>query len=215
VSAPTETPPWPAPDPATRASGGSPAAPDRAGRTDRGGILALIGCLLLVAALSLPLQRWEEDAPVDYVDAGVQVLASARRYDAQVQRVVVTRAVLGSYGDPITTVHRYVVVDLEVRVKQSTQSFDKIRLVTQSGQRYEPRAEFDRLESCSPGFTAYGQVVFEVPADRLAGATLVLGPETGTYRVYDTALRFDLGLVPESATVAQVDLAEGRQEVTR
>jgi hypothetical protein len=204
VSAPTETPDWPAPDPATRA-----------GRTDRGGVLALVGCLLLVAVLSLPLLRWEENAPVDYVDAGVHELASARRYDAQVQRVVVTRAVLGSYGDLITTVHRYVVVDLEVRVKQSAQNFDKIRLVTRSGHRYEQRAGFDRLQSCSPGFTAYGQVVFEVPADRMAGARLVLGPETGTYRVFDTALRFDLGLGAAPATVDRVELTESRQEVTR
>lgn len=151
-----------------------------------------------------------------WVDASVGEQADGRRYDAEVAAVRLATTVQGpqSYAEPLTTAYRYVVVDLVVEVEMARQTFSKIVLETSDGYRYAPRTEFPQLESCEPGFTAYGAVVFEVPPDRVPRARLILGPETGSFRVYDTALRFDLGLTPATPPVGVVTLAEGRQEVT-
>lgn len=185
-------------------------------RRDPGGPVALGVCLLLVAALSLGLQR-VPPAPVTWVDAGVEQPAEGRRYDAEVRAVRVATAVrrADTADDPLTTAHRYVVADLTVRVKLTQVTFGRLTLETVDGRSYDPRTEFGRLESCQPGFTAFGSVVFEVPPERVAGAVLVLGPETGSYLVHDTALRFDLGLTPDTPVAALVELAAPRQEVTR
>lgn len=189
---------------------------ERPPRGDPGGVAALAVCLLLVAALSVGLHRLPA-TPVAWVDAGVAELAQARRYDAEVRRVRVATAVrrAATGDDPRQTAHRYVAVDLTVHVKLTRATFGKLALVTHDERSYEPRLEFGVLESCSPGFTAFSPVVFEVPADRVRGAVLVLGPETGSYQVYDTAIRFDLGLTGPIAAAGVLELEAPRQEVTR
>ncbi|GAB2622971.1 hypothetical protein GCM10027067_38930 [Pseudactinotalea suaedae] len=177
-------------------------------------------CLAGVAALTIITADREVSVPVSYADVAVGEAGSSTDFDAHVLDVRVTQAVLrDEYSEPLTTAARFVVVDLTADARTDDVSFSgDVWLLTTTGHRYGPRPEFSRGHppSIEPGFTATGTYVFQVPADRLDGARLLVEPPTPLFLTYDVTVRVDLGLTDDTPLLLEpVMLPSPSTEATR
>lgn len=182
------------------------------------GWLGLLGCLVVVALIAVLAPNPATDVRRQWADVGVGEVGSLRLYDAEVTRVRTSTSVAADrYGDPLTSDAVLVVVDLRLSVRVRVSNFEEISLLTADDQSFLPRPEFSAAEptQTQPGFTRTGTVVFEVPADRLAGARLLVEPDSTAFVGYDRAVRVDLGLGPDPVLGAAVTLDPPRLAVTR
>ncbi|WP_156253613.1 hypothetical protein [Pseudactinotalea terrae] len=183
------------------------------------GWLSLACCLAVVAAIAIGTDGHEEEIPVSYADVGIGQTGVSTTFAAQVRRVQVTQQVQrDEYSEPLTTDHRFLVVELTADARSEPVSFSgDVWLLTTTGHRYGPRPEFSTAQPSfvDPGFTAAGTFVFQVPTDRLAGARLLVEPWTPLFLTYDVTVRVDLGLTEDSPVITEpVLLAPPSQEVT-
>lgn len=153
-------------------------------------LLSLAACLVLVAVLTFV---GKQDGPgIAYTDRAIDGWARSPSLEVRVTTVVVTRTLIGGSGATMSTPARFVVIGVELRVHGYRQSVPA-QLHTLDGHVYGARSEgiVPGLPATNPGFTGLGTVVFEVPNERVAGSTLVLGPvREGFLRVFAGALRF-------------------------
>lgn len=177
-------------------------------------LLALTVCLVLVAVLTFVGQQ---DGPgVTYTDRAVDGWARSPSLEARVTTVVLTRTLIGASGATMSTPARFVVIGVELRVHGYRQSVPAA-LHTLDGHTYGARTEgiVPGLPATNPGFTSFGTVVFEVPNERIAGSTLVLGPvREGFVRVFAGALRFP-DVVAGARTRQFTRLSAASTQVTR
>lgn len=167
------------------------------GRRDTlGGVVSLLACLAVVAVISLVTPTFDGESRYRYDDVAVSQWGHLREFDARVTSVRLARSIDISYQEPLTTQDRYVVVTLEAAARTRTQYFANIELRTRDNRRYDPRPEWATAgpPSTQPGFSSRGDFVFEVPATRIAGAMLFVGPTEGEIVSYDAAVVVDLGL---------------------
>lgn len=159
-------------------------------------VVSLIACLATVAVISLVTPVFGAESRYVYHRVGLGERGELREFDATATGVRLTRSI-DKYGDPLTTDHVYVVVTVEADVRTDTQYFTHLELRTRDGHRYDARPEWSTAAPpiTQPGFSARGDVVFEIPADRVAGARLFIGPLGGEVTRYDAAVLVDLGLV--------------------
>lgn len=177
-------------------SGGGPPStgPRSAGRRVRTTLLPIAVALGLVALLTLtapdtatPARQWTD-------------LATGERGTLRDKVVTVTSVrtapALELRQQVVTSTGVFVVVGVEADALITPVSFGRVRLQTRGGLRYTPRAEW--IEAQPPmtqaGFTVTGSWVFEVPADRVAGARLLVENEPREFEAFDRGLRIDLGL---------------------
>ena len=166
------------------------------GRRTRGrALLAFAACLVAVAVLVAVRPDPATDFRRSYADVGLNEQGRLRVFDVTVTSARRVAAVPRTEA-PFTSDQALVVVGLEGAVRLAPSYFTAITLITEDGRSYEPRPEFASAAPSltQPGFTTAGSLVFELPPSRLAGARLLVDPDTGEFDVYDAAVRVDLGL---------------------
>lgn len=171
--------------------------------------LALVAALTATAPdLTTPARQW--------VALGVGDTGTLRDFSLRVTEVEQASA-LEIRGEPLTTTAVFVVVGMEADVLADPVSFSRVRLETRSGDRYKPRSEWvsGKPPQTQPGFTARGTWVFEVPADRVSGARLLVENEGREFDGFDRGLRVDLGLDGAAPVAGTVRLADASTWVTR
>jgi hypothetical protein len=96
----------------------------------------------------------------------------------------------------LTSTGVFVVVGVEADALVTPIYFRRVHLETRAGLRYDPRSEWIEAQPpmLQPGFTVAGSWVFEVPAERVAGARLLVENEPREFDGFDQGLRFDLAL---------------------
>ncbi|HPZ48593.1 MAG TPA: hypothetical protein PLG38_04065 [Propionibacteriaceae bacterium] len=145
--------------------------------------MALVLCVLLAGVLTLVTPE-PDPFGVRYYEPGRDGWARAPELAVKVESVALTQQVNRTAGkfemDPITTDAVFVVVDLSVAVRGRVSTLDRVSLVSADGRTYLQRREggMGQLPMTDPGFTSHGTAVFEVPRDRVAGASLVVGPDS-------------------------------------
>ncbi len=185
-------------------------------------VVSMVACLAAVALISLVTPVFGAESRYVYDRVRLGERGELREFDATATGVRLTRSI-DKYGDPLTTDHVYVVVTVEADVRTDTQYFTHLELRTGDGHRYDPRPEWSTAAPpiTQPGFSARGDVVFEVPAGRVADARLFIGPLGGEVTRYDAAVLVDLGLVDRGLgkdvpiEPGPLTLADGTVWVTR
>ncbi len=165
-------------------------------RWSGGGLLALLGCLALVVALTVATPDPAKDYRRRWDDVGVGHWGQLENATVQVTRVRLTRSVVQEYGDPLVSDVTFVVVDVEARVTKAHVFFSAVTLLTRDGHQYTSRGDTTStaLTVTDPGFTRVATEVFEVPDDRVAGSVLQVDHDKAAFDVYSEAVRVDLGL---------------------
>lgn len=178
-------------------------------------VAALVVCLIVVAVLS-GLRPEPIASPRSYV-AGADGWAHAPTASGRVLGAQLARSVVRPRNDePLVTSYVFVVIELEVQVRHRVLPLGTVSIETVDGRTYRQLGEsgLDTLSLTQPGFTSYGNAVFELPADRVAGATLIVGTQSDLLVIYRAQLAFPA--VADGLTVqSQVRLREGRTEVTK
>ncbi len=169
------------------------------------GPLGLLTCLALALVLAALTPDPAQDLRRHWVTADPGTWASTPAFAARVVSVRASGAVAGEYGDPFVSRQALVVVGVQAQVREQVVQFSQVSLHTRDGHDYEPRGEFSTagLGETQPGFTRNATVVFEVPPDRLAGATLVIDSDAAAVDRYADAIRIDLGLADPVAIGAE------------
>ena len=173
------------------------------------GVLGLLGCLVLALVLAAVTPDPATDLRRRWSDADVGGWATTPALSARVGAVTVTRSAGRDYGDPFVSGQALVVLGVDAQVRQRVAQLNQVRLRTRDGHGYDPRPEFASaaLAQTQPGFTRHATLVFEVPPERLAGATLEVDADSASVDGYARALRVELGLrdpVRVGAAVAAV-----------
>ncbi|WP_375425202.1 hypothetical protein [uncultured Friedmanniella sp.] len=169
-------------------------------RWSRPGLLALVGCLVLVVALTVATPDPAMDYRRRWDDVGVGEWGRLENATVRVTSVRLTGSVVKSYGDPLVSDATFVVVAVEARVTRAHVFFSDVTLSTRDGRQYEARQDTisSELSATDPGFTRVATEVFEVPDDRVAGAVLQVDHDAAAFDVYSRAVRVDLGLGPDT-----------------
>jgi hypothetical protein len=173
------------------------------------GPLGLLGCLVLALVLAAVTPDPGTDLRRRWTGVEVGGWARTPGVSARVGSVTVTRSAAREYGDPFVSRQALVVLSVDAQVRQRVAQLSEVRLRTRDGHGYDPRPEFAAagLGQTQPGFTRHSTLVFEVPADRLAGSTLEVDADGASIDGYARAIRVELGLrdpVPIGAAVASV-----------
>ena len=150
--------------------------------------LGLVALLTLTAPdLETPPRQWTE---VSVGDRG-----TLRDKEVTVTSVRTTSA-LELRQQVLTSTGVFVVVGVEADALITPIYFRRVHLETRAGSRYDPRSEWIEAQPpmLQPGFTVTGSWVFEVPAERVAGARLLVENEPREFDGFDQGLRFDLAL---------------------
>ena len=183
------------------------------------GLIALAGCLLVVAVLAVITPDPETDFRRRYADVGIGEWGAARTFDARVIEVGYGRVVQppADYQDPVHSKAVFVVAEVAIRSTSNTDLImDSLQFRTTDGRTYHPRGQFvtSQLPTIQPGFTGYGQIVFQVPRHRVGGARMVIDPRAAAFDWYDSAVRVRL---PDDPVIAStpIKLRPARTEVTR
>lgn len=176
--------------------------------------LAGVGCLAVVAGLTAtrpPSGIWHEE-----VRGPADAVVSGDRYDVQVLMVVVAEEITGSY-QPVVTDQVFVAVNWQAAVKQREVQFSDVHLRTTEGLEYSQVDELSNfaLQPTPPGFTSTGVSVFEVPADLVDGADLVVGPEQGLISSHGQLVIVEDVVTPETLRHPSVSFNEPTTKVTR
>lgn len=158
-------------------------------------LLGLAICLLLIAVLTATAPA-EDDVATDYRDVVVGRSAATRQFDVRVTDVRVGRQLINTYDQRVRTRAAFVVISLTAQTPDGSASYDDLLLETSDGHRYKPRSDFidSELQATEPGFRTRGNLVFELPADRLPEAELIIGPDGQSFTYYTIKVRVDLGL---------------------
>lgn len=176
---------------------------------------ALLACLLVVAVLN-GFRGDGTAEPRDYY-AGADGWAHAPSMSGRVVGARLARSLVRpEVADPLTTPAVFVVVELEVRVRDRVQPLQSLTLLTADGHSYRQLDDsgLSELSLTQAGWTSYGNAVFEMPAERVPGATLVVGAQTDMLVIYRARLAFR-DVVGDLAVLDRIELAEARSEVTR
>jgi hypothetical protein len=185
------------------------------GLWSRSGLLALLGSLALVVAVTVATPDPAQDYRRRWDDVAVGSWGELENASVRATSVRLTRSLTTEYGTGLTSEATFVVVTLEGRVRRQRVLFSGVTLHTRDDRRYEPRDDYltAGLGSTDPGFTRAGTAVFEVPDDRLQGAVLEVDRDAAAFDVYASAVRVDLELdrrsprepgpllIPSSSTV--------------
>lgn len=164
-----------------------------------------LGCV--GAFLSSQAFTAETDVHIDWVDAGPGEPATVDGWSVVVDRVTLARTAgrdSGSDADKASGV--YLVLDYRAWSDRELGYLDHLALRTKDGTVYTPveaGGASTTVELPSPGFTTYGQLLFDVNLDHLEGAALVDDPSTG-FIVYEARRRIDLGLDRSAVLVPSV-----------
>jgi hypothetical protein len=139
----------------------------------------------------------------------------ARRFAARADAVLTARAIRTEKTGVPESLSRHdtsgvwLVVDATAKAVDEPVSIGKAQILTRDGRRY---ARTERLGSTrqlsgaelQPGIESRGVLVFELPADQVAGATLVLADSP--IAILDSELRLDLRLAAAPAPREFYDL---------
>lgn len=160
------------------------------------GVLGLLGCLVLALTIAVVTPDPTTDVRRRWADADVGAWAQTPDVRARVTSVAVVRSADRGYGEVFTGQGSLVVASVDASVRRQVVLFSHVYLLTADGREYDPRPEFVSagLGLTQPGFTRHATLVFEVPADRLADAALVLDADAASVDAYADAVRVDLGL---------------------
>jgi hypothetical protein len=189
--------------------------------TRRGGLvrLAPLGVCLLLIALLTAISPPEDEIPRHYVDARIGQPAANQQFGATVTEVQVGQELIKSeYEAPVHTTAVFLVVSLTASSPEESALYNAIDLQTTDGRTYAARDEFtlSHPKSTQPGFRTNGTVIFEVPADRIDGAQVIIAPDAASFRFYTSVIRVDLGLTSDTPYApGPITLAEATSEVIR
>ncbi len=150
--------------------------------------LGLVALLTLTAPdLATPPRQW--------TNVSVGERGTLRDKEVTVTSVRTTAA-LELRQQVLTSTGVFVVVGVEADALITPIYFGRVHLETRAGSRYDPRSEWIEAQPpmLQPGFTVTGSWVFEVPAERVAGARLLVENESREFDGFDQGLRFDLAL---------------------
>ncbi|GAA3710460.1 hypothetical protein GCM10022204_31110 [Microlunatus aurantiacus] len=163
-------------------------------RWRRPGLLSSAVALGLVALLSLTAPDLQTP-PRQWSAVSVGERGTLRDKSVTVTSVRTTSA-LELRTQVLSSTGVFVVAGAEVDALVTPIYFRRIRLETRGGLRYDPRSEWIEAQPplLQPGFTVTGSWVFEVPADRVAGARLLVENEPREFDGFDEGLRIDLAL---------------------
>lgn len=162
----------------------------------RGSLLVgVLICLLLIAALTATAPA-QDDVATRYRDVGIGRWAATRQFDVRVSDVRVGRQLINTYEQRVHSQAAFIVVGLTAETPDDSAAYDAVVLQTSDGHRYQPRTDFtdSQPQATEPGFRTRGCLVFEVPADRVPGAELIIGPDGQSFSYYAIKVRVDLGL---------------------
>lgn len=176
---------------------------------------ALAVCLALVAVLTG--LRPASLADARSFPAGPDGWAHAPSASGRVLSARLARSVVRPRNEePLVTGQVFVVAELEVQVRNRSLGLSTVILQTADGHRYRQLDDsgIDSLTLTDAGFSNYGNAVFEVPPERVPGATLIVGAQSDMLVIYRAQLAFS-GVVHDFVVADRIQLAEGRTEVTR
>jgi hypothetical protein len=181
--------------------------------------LGCVGALLSSQAFTV-----DTDVHVDWVDAGPGEPATVDGRSLVVERVTFARTAVresssgSDSGEKAGNV--FLVLDYRAWSEREKGYLEDPVLRTADGTVYTPVAAggaMTTVEFPSPGFTAYGQLLFDVNLVHLEGAALVDDPSTG-FIVYEARRRIDLRLDRSEVLLPSVRpavvMAQPRTEVT-
>jgi hypothetical protein len=162
----------------------------------RAGLLALLGCLALVVAITVATPDPAEDYRRRWDEVGIGDWGRIENATIRVTQVRLSRSLTEKYGDPLVSDVTFVVVDVEARVTRAHVFFSAVTLLTPDGRQYEPLQDTigAGLAATDPGFTRRATEVFEVPDARVRGSVLQVDPDKAAFDVYSRAVHVDLDL---------------------
>lgn len=181
---------------------------------ERGGLLTLIVCLLVVAVITVTGPDPVTDTRRAWDDVAVGAWGQMDHASVRVDGVQTTRTATTPSGRTLDSAAVFVVVAYTAAVTEQTVRFTAVVLRTRDDHDYAARTEFGGVDSLQPGFTRRATLVFEVPADRVDGAILVVEPDGAAFDVYSRAIRIDLRLGPEPVTPRPVSVEDSVVGVT-
>lgn len=185
------------------------------GRARRRGLLSVAAAVGLVALLTVtapdletPPRRWSS------VSTGER---GTLRDKVVTVTSVRTSSALELRTEVLTSAGLFVVVGVDADAVVAPISFRRVQLETRGGLRYDPRSEWIEAQPplLQPGFSVTGSWVFEVPADRAAGARLLVENEPREFDAFDEGLRIDLALDGEPPRPGALRLDAAAIRVTR
>ncbi len=179
------------------------------------GPAALAVCLVLVAVLN-GLRATGVAQPRSYL-AGGDGWARAPSASGRVHSARLGHSLLRpTIDEPLLTGAVFVVVELEVQVRDRVLSLSTVTLETADGHSYRQLTDpgLGELSLTQPGWTSHGTAVFEVPPERVPGARLVVVAQSDMLVIYRAQLAFD-DVVRDFTVHDRVELATARSEVTR
>ncbi|MFT4227293.1 hypothetical protein [Micropruina sp.] len=179
------------------------------------GPAVLVVCLALVAVLNG--FRETGIAQTRSYLAGADGWAHAPSASGFVHRARLARGLLRpTIEEPLLTDAVFVVIELEVQVRDRALPLSTLTLETTDGYRYSQLTDagLAGLSLTQPGWTSYGTAVFEVPPQRVPGARLVVGAQSDMLVIYRAQLAFD-AVVSDFTVHDRVAITPARSEVTR
>lgn len=138
------------------------------------GVLALLVCLLVAGLIgTLTPQLLPSVRPIA---PGSDGIARSPRLDAEIRETSWTTQIAAPIGEVYNSLEGFVVVTYWAQPHQDSAIITPT-LVTRDQARYQPieRANLAYFASAAVGQAVVATVVFEVPADKLAGARIEIG----------------------------------------
>ncbi|MDF5751779.1 hypothetical protein [Spongiactinospora sp. TRM90649] len=201
-----------------------PAAPGRGGSRRRpggrrrSGRIYNIAVGLVLAAVAVGAQHYaltpaEQEAPLAST-GGIREEVATGRYTAKVNTVAAARSIEAPDGRTMKRIETdkvFLIVQASVTAPKEPTHIDGV-LLTADGKRYEATDRMPKTLTLAnpwiqPGWWVTGPLVFEVPVEVVAGASLVVLPEQGAMLIepYPPEAVIDLGLddAAAKALVAQ------------
>ncbi|MBK8447446.1 MAG: hypothetical protein IPL41_12440 [Micropruina sp.] len=178
-------------------------------------VAALVACLAMVAVLS-GLRSDGVAKPRSYT-AGVDGWAHAPTASGRVAGARLARSVVRpSIEEPLVTEHVFVVIELEVQVRDRVLPLSRLTMETSDGHSYAQLSDagLGGLTLTQPGFTVHGNAVFELPPERVPGATLIVSTQSDMLVIYRAQLAFH-DVVRDDRVLDEVRLVSAHSEVTR
>ena len=173
---------------------------------DPRGWAVLAGCLLVVTALLVFGPGTDVDRR-SVQTAGAGTWLAGPDYRVSLDEVRLTRQVTPTSGDPVTASPGTVLVEVRWRLAAERRDSRVTRVTAEThGLSYHERGELDdaSYQAVAPGFTRVSTTFFELPADRLDGALMIVGPPPSTFVAYTRVVGFDLGLDDDTPVLDDV-----------
>lgn len=182
----------------------------------RRGWTALAAGLAVTVAAVLAAPPGEAADDIAWSVPGADGWARGPFVDARVTSVrLATRIEQGTAE--VSTSRIFVVVGVEVAGHREFAPLGRFALHTADGHSYAQRGDLGGAAPAGvePGFTSVGSVLFELPAERVAGADLALVPHAGGLMVFRSGVRFP-DVVPAGTELQRfVVLEPATTQVTR